>query len=219
SRGRPRPPTPEPAARPTATAAATPRAATGPGAGNNDACQPSPCGSTTLRYCSPPSRSSAARSLIADSGPAARLITMPVNTSTLVANTIGRLVNPVPTVTSSLGSASGNGSRSAPQKALTQIRVTAYNVRKLVSTAAAVAGYAHTVALSAPARNSVILAMNPENGGMPARFSAGTANNTATSGALLATPDISRSETVPVRRVTRPLTRNNAACTVMWWTT
>ncbi len=73
--------------------------------------------------------------------------------------------------------------------------------------------------LSMPARIRPTLPMNPDSGGMPARFMAGTKNSTATSGADFARPPRRVSSVVPSRRSTSPATRKSVVCTVMWWAT
>src|SRR5690606_40798481 len=87
--------------------------------------QPFPSPSTAERYPSSCSRSWAARSLMSASGPANTAISTLISTRPPVAPSIAADVEPVPTVTSSFGSASGNGSVGGPQNAPTQIFVTA----------------------------------------------------------------------------------------------
>ena len=61
--------------------------------------------------------------------------------------------------------------------------------------------------------------MKPENGGMPARFIAGTKNSTASSGEALASPPSRSTDVEPPCRSTRPATRNSVVWMAMWWTT
>ncbi len=63
------------------------------------------------------------------------------------------------------------------------------------------------------------LPRNPDIGGMPDRFMAGTKNSTAISGAARISPPSRVTDVVPVRRSTIPTTRNRLVCTVMWCTT
>ena len=69
-----------------------------------------------------------------------------------------------------------------------------------------------------PASTSANLATNPENGGMPARLSAGSTKSTASIGALRTMPPSLDSRSDPERRSMSPATRNRVVFTTMWWT-
>ena len=66
-----------------------------------------------------------------------------------------------------------------PQNTPVQIFTIDTRVRTLLARAMTTIG---TTTFSMPASTSASLATKPENGGMPARLSAGSANNTASSG-------------------------------------
>ena len=65
---------------------------------------------------------------------------------------------------------------------------TAYSVSRLVATPAATSVQASGLPSSCAAWSSPTLPMKPENGGMPARFIAGTKKSTASTGAMRASP-------------------------------
>lgn len=94
-----------------------------------------------------------------------------------------------------------------------------YRVSRLVAADPATSAQAQAPPASMPARIRPSLPMNPDNGGMPARFMAGTKNSTASRGAALARPPRRVSSVVPSRRSMSPATRNRVVCTVMWWAT
>ena len=58
--------------------------------------------------------------------------------------------------------------------------------------------------------------MKPENGGMPARFMAGTKNRTPSTGDSAASPPSRVSDVLPARTSTSPSTRNSVVWMVMW---
>ena len=84
---------------------------------------------------------------------------------------------------------------------------------------AATTAYASGVPTRRPASVSATLPRNPDIGGMPARFMAGTKNSTPSSGASRASPPSLIRLVLPARRSTSPSTRNSVVWMVMWWAT
>src|SRR5690625_38633 len=94
------------------------------------------------------------------------------------------------------------------QKARFQILAIAYRVSRLVATLDPVRIQPAVREYATPASISPTLPMKPENGGIPARFMAGTKNRIAISGASLANPPRRIRLVVPPRCSIRPAARN-----------
>ena len=109
----------------------------------------------------------------------------------------------------------GGDSSASPQNTPDQILVIENSVSRPTARANPTA---HHDDAAIPASTSANLARNPENGGMPARLSAGTANSSASTGAVRISPPTSLRRLDPARRSTRPATRNRAVFTMMWCT-
>ena len=60
--------------------------------------------------------------------------------------------------------------------------------------------------------------MNPENGGMPERLSAGMKKMIVITGESTMRPPSDLVEVDPPRISTSPMARNSAVWTMMWWT-
>ena len=103
------------------------------------------------------------------------------------------------------------------QKARFQTLAMAYRVSRLVTTPPTTSTYASTPPYWTPASSRPILPTKPENGGMPARFIAGTKNSTPSTGDRAARPPSSFSDVLPPRRSISPVTRNSVVWMVMWW--
>ena len=113
---------------------------------------------------------------------------------------------------------SGASSRER-QKALVHTRAMTYSVSRLVTTLPPTRTHASAEPFCAPASSSATLPMNPENGGMPPRLSAGTTNTNARIGLAAASPPRRCSVDAPAWRSISPTTRNSVVCTTMWWAT
>src|SRR5512144_140824 len=188
-------------------------------------------GNTARWYVVRSSRSPAARSLRAYSGPAHTVRARPTAVIAAVAPTSTRgIAAPSPPPIGSLASASSplaaapttapaRAGSSGRQNALPQILATAKRVSRLVTTLAATRTQASGEPSATPACSRPSFPTKPDSGGMPARFMAGTKKSTASSGEAAANPPSRSVAVLPPTRSMIPAVRNSVVWMRMWWAT